>query len=102
MNTTNETTKTETASWQEPVRVVLETVRSQGATWARYGLDVGRLALETHAKTTAALAESLGKLAHSLGELAKSESGQSAPDDGKTVTTVGEPAKPGDDDAPAA
>jgi hypothetical protein len=47
-------------------RVVLDTLLEQGLAWAEYGLRVGRLALETKARTMHALADSLGRLAEAL------------------------------------
>lgn len=45
---------------------VVSLLQTHGKTWARYGLTVGRLALETQSQTLRALAGTLGTLADRL------------------------------------
>lgn len=49
-----------------PIDALMDTVRTQGQLWARYGLTLGRLALETNARALGQLAASLGQLAEAL------------------------------------
>jgi hypothetical protein len=46
---------------------------SVGSAWARYGLSVGRAALETSAQTLRTTAEALGKLADTLEQRAEAQ-----------------------------
>lgn len=48
------------------VESLLHVLGTQGKTWARYGLTVGRLALETQSRTLGVLAQTLGTLASRL------------------------------------
>jgi hypothetical protein len=59
--TTNNAKKT-----TAPIDALMDTVRTQGQLWARYGLTLGRLALETNARALGQLASSLGQLAEAL------------------------------------
>ncbi len=45
---------------------LLSSLTDVGLAWARYGLTVGRVALETHAKTVTLTAGALGALAGAL------------------------------------
>ncbi len=45
---------------------LVEALVDVGAAWARYGLDLGRLALETSAKTLGTTASALGTIAKNL------------------------------------
>lgn len=60
------------------VDTLVSTLRNQGQVWARYGLTVGKLALETNARALSQLAESLGKFAESF-ETKPSEAAPSDP-----------------------
>jgi head-tail adaptor len=57
-------TTPETDTTRASVDSIIENLIDIGAVWARYGLTVGRAALETSAKT-------LGNTAEVLGELSK-------------------------------
>lgn len=60
---------------------LVEALVDVGSAWARYGLDLGRLALETSAKT-------LGVTANALGTLSKNLEPQKSDD--RTVDTTAE------------
>lgn len=70
--TTTASTATETSSNQasanrdDRVAAVTDDVMELGTLWARYGLEVGRSALDTSARTLAATARLLGHLAEAL------------------------------------
>jgi hypothetical protein len=49
-----------------PFEAIFNAFRDQGRVWAQYGLTVGKLALETHAKAMSSLATSLGAVAESM------------------------------------
>lgn len=55
-------TTQETNSTRASVDTLIENLVDIGALWARYGLTVGRAALETSSKTLANTAEVLGEL----------------------------------------
>jgi hypothetical protein len=59
--TTNAREKAETK-----VKALVDTAADVAMTWAKFGLSVGRQALENNAKTLHLAAESLGKLAAAL------------------------------------
>jgi hypothetical protein len=63
-----------------PIDALVDTVRAQGQLWARYGLTIGRLALETNSRALGQLASSLGKLAEALDAKAATPSAPRAPD----------------------
>jgi len=46
-----------------PVEKLIENLVEIGATWAKYGLNVGKSALETSSKTLSSTAEVLGEVA---------------------------------------
>ena len=62
---------------RDGIETIISAVRLQGRIWAGYGLTVGKLALETSARTLSSLASTLGSVAQSLvpsaGEPARSE-----------------------------
>ena len=72
-NTTNE--------WQSDSREIVNAFLDVGSAWARYGLTVGRTALETSARSLTATASALGHLAKTLemprGESSKDDFGAS-------------------------
>ncbi len=58
---------TTTPSDQEATpEILLRSLREVGGAWARYGLNIGRVALETQAGTLRATAGALGALAEAL------------------------------------
>lgn len=61
-----ETNQNETKTREFPLDSVLVAVREQGRIWASYGLTVGKLALETHARAMSSLATSLGAVVESI------------------------------------
>lgn len=66
-STANETAVNETnANRDDRVAAVTDDVMELGTLWARYGLEVGRTALDTSARTLAATARLLGHLAEAL------------------------------------
>jgi hypothetical protein len=56
-------------------RHIVENLVDIGATWARYGLNVGKTALETSAKTLNSSAEILGDLSKQFEHPSKPERG---------------------------
>lgn len=60
-NQVNETTEPKLSE-------LLTSLSNVGIAWARYGLTVGRVALETHAKALDATAKAVGNLANALNE----------------------------------
>jgi hypothetical protein len=66
MTTTTIDTTTTREKAQTKVKALVDTAVDVGMTWARFGLAVGRQALENNAKTLHLAAESLGKIATAL------------------------------------
>jgi len=63
---TETTSNPTTANQDDRVAAVTDDVMELGTLWARYGLEVGRSALDTSARTLAATARLLGHLAEAL------------------------------------
>ena len=59
-------TELETRPNAEKFDSLLDALRSVGGAWARYGLSVGRAALETSARTLETTASALGDLAEAI------------------------------------
>ena len=56
-----------------PVEKLIENLVDVGATWAKYGLNVGKSALETSSKTLSSTAEVLGEIAKRFDHKAASQ-----------------------------
>jgi hypothetical protein len=67
----SETPRIETPRIQPEYRAIADELTALASTWARYGLSVGRLALETSSRSLAGVAELLGTLAHRFEEPAQ-------------------------------
>lgn len=86
MNTNANDTKAE-AQDAELIDRVIRDAGAIGKVWARYGLEVGKTALQTSATT-------LQKTASLLGELASRFQEEARHDEPQTVTTTGEAVSP--------
>jgi len=64
---------------KQEVEAILGNLVGIGTSWARYGLTVGRSALETSAKTLTSTAEVLGQLAKQFEEKAAKAETQGKP-----------------------
>lgn len=66
MSDVNHDTKATETSTTTQAEKLTESLFALGAAWARYGLSVGKLALETSAKTLEGTSKVLGHLADTL------------------------------------
>lgn len=92
MHTT--TTTTGNKAQQTKVQAIVDTAVDVGLTWARFGLSVGRQALETNSKTLHLAAESLAKLVATL-------EAKKAHVDGEPAATTSTDATPHDEPKPS-
>ena len=89
--TTTASTATETksnptnASQGDRVAAVTDDVMELGTLWARYGLEVGRSALDTSARTLAATARLLGHLAEALEPTKQAATTEKATEEAKSL-----------------
>lgn len=82
METTNERNEHEQRTTPK-VDAIVDLLRTQGQIWARYGLTLGKAALETNARALADLAGSLGKLADALAPKADADATEAKHDEAK-------------------
>jgi hypothetical protein len=57
---------THTTDWKSDTEEIVGALYSVGSAWARYGLTVGRAALETSARSLEVTASALGQIAEAL------------------------------------
>lgn len=70
-------------------QAVAETLRAVGTAWARYGLTVGRAALESGARSLQVTATALGQLAEVIDNRPQTQNAPEVKDDRTTIVQSG-------------
>jgi hypothetical protein len=75
----NDVTNTDNNDFDQDKKAIATAFRAVGSAWARYGLTVGKAALESSAKSLQVTATALGQLAEAIDNRAQNAA-QNAPD----------------------